>query len=67
MAFFCVKIRKRRNQSAFPKNSDKGGKTVVMVKSKLLKVSYRDAANGISLTAYADTLVIDASILRKRS
>ena len=32
-----------------------------MVKTKLLKVSYRDAANAISLTAYADTLVIDVS------
>jgi hypothetical protein len=35
-----------------------------MVKTKLLKVSYRDAANAISLTAYADTLVSCRASLR---
>lgn len=37
-----------------------------MVKSKLLKVCYKDAKNGIRLTTYADTLVLDESNPKKK-
>ena len=37
-----------------------------MVKWKLLKISYKDGRNGINLTAYADTLVMDESDPNKK-